>query len=238
MKSTIAVRHVGFEHLGLLGPLLEERGHAVLWREAGVGTPAATDADGADLLVVLGGPIGAYGEAEYPVLKGELALIERRLAQGRPMLGICLGAQLIARAMGARVYAGPQKVIGWAPLELTEDGHRSCLARLEEGDHPVLHWHGDTFDLPKEATRLAGSAFYENEAFAHDTVLALQFHLEVEAAEIEHLTPYGVALLDNSLLQPLAEACAEEGRYEFMLTINPLNVIGGTGSPVNPIAVF
>ncbi len=198
MKSTIAVRHVGFEHLGLLGPLLEERGHAVLWREAGVGQLAATDADGADLLVVLGGPIGAYEEADYPFLTGELAVIERRLAQGRPMLGICLGAQLIARAMGARVYPGPQKVIGWAPLELTEHGHRSCLARLEEGDHPVLHWHGDTFDLPKDAIRLAGSAFYENEAFAHDAVLALQFHLEVEAGEIDHWLIGHAAEIENT----------------------------------------
>lgn len=185
MKSTIAVRHVGFEHLGLLGPLLEQRGHALVSKEAGVDALSAGDADGADLLVVLGGPIGAYELGEYPFLKDEIALIERRLAQGRPMLGVCLGCQLIAKALGARVYPGDRKVIGWAPLELTEDGRRSCLAPLEDGDHPVLHWHGDTFDLPKDATRLAGSPFYENEAFAIGTTLALQFHLEVDIGEID-----------------------------------------------------
>ena len=139
----------------------------------------------ADLLVVLGGPIGAYEEELYPFLADELRVIERRLAAGRPVLGICLGSQLMARALGARVYPGTGKEIGWAPLQLTAAGRDSCLAPLG-GGAPVLHWHGDTFDLPKGASLLASTPRYKNQAFAWQRHgLALQCHIEATAAGLE-----------------------------------------------------
>ncbi|GIX49415.1 MAG: GMP synthase [Candidatus Tectimicrobiota bacterium] len=184
MKTALAIRHVPFEDLGSFAAVLAEAGFAVTYLEAGLDDLQAVAPLAPDLLVVLGGPIGAYEEDAYPFLRHELALLERRLAAGRPTLGICLGCQLMARALGARVYPGPRKEIGWAPLQLTEAGRRSCLASLAET--PVLHWHGDTFDLPAGATRLASTPLYANQAFAWgEAALGLQFHLEVTAQGLE-----------------------------------------------------
>ena len=184
MKSAVAIRHVAFEDLGTFAPVLAEAGYAVRYVEAADGLAEAEVWADPDLLVVLGGPIGAYEEAAYPFLEDELRLVEARVAAGRPLLGICLGAQIIARGLGARVYPGPVKEIGWAPVRLTPEGSASCLRHA--GEMPVLHWHGDTFDLPDGATRLASSEHYENQAFAYGaSVLALQFHLEAEPARLE-----------------------------------------------------
>ncbi|HVJ52045.1 MAG TPA: glutamine amidotransferase [Aliidongia sp.] len=184
-KTALAVRHVAFEDLGLLTPLLSARGYRAIYREAPDGLSVAELLD-ADLLIVLGGPIGAYEEDDYPFLAAELRALERRLKEARPTLGICLGAQLMARALGASVYPGRRgKEIGWAPLALTDAGRDSNLAALGR-EVPVLHWHGDTFDLPKGSTRLASTSLYENQAFAiGSTALGLQFHLETPADRVE-----------------------------------------------------
>jgi GMP synthase (glutamine-hydrolysing) len=184
MKSALAVRHVAFEDLGLLAPLLAERGFALRYAEAPTDDLAAEDPLAPDLLVVLGGPIGAYEEALYPFVLDELRLLERRLAAGRPTLGICLGAQLMARALGSRVYPGARKEIGWGALSLTPSGKESSLRHLD--GTRVLHWHGDTFDLPAGAQRLASSEITENQAFAWGAgALALQFHAEAAGVALE-----------------------------------------------------
>jgi len=189
-RNVVALRHVAFEDLGLLAPLLRSRG----WDITLLDVPSAdlTDAkvvasiEQADLLVVLGGPIGVGDAEAYPFLTPELRLIERRLTQDRPLLGICLGSQLMASALGSRVYPGGTKEIGWGQLQLTDAGMASCLAPLADPDAMVLHWHGDTFDLPDGATRLASSPLYENQAFAHGrNTLALQFHIEADPARLE-----------------------------------------------------
>lgn len=185
MPVAVAIRHVAFEDLGTLEPLLARRGFTVSYRDAAVDDLAAPDIAAADLLIVLGGPIGAYEGELYPFLEQELRSIERRLAAEKPVLGICLGSQLIALALGARVYPGTGKEIGWAPVSLTEVGRASPLAPFGKGA-PVLHWHGDTFDLPRGAVHLAMTERYRHQAFAWGRqALALQFHLEVEAAGLE-----------------------------------------------------
>ncbi len=185
MQSAIAIRHVPFEDLDSFASILSAGNYEISYREAAVDDLSAPDLRSADRLVVLGGPIGVYEDRRYPFLRDELALIEKRLARGRPTLGICLGAQLMARAMGAKVYPGGFKEIGWARLVLTEEGRYSCLGRLEPQDR-VLHWHGDTFDLPKSATRLASTLRTPNQAFAvDDSALGLQFHLEVTVRGLE-----------------------------------------------------
>ncbi|WP_245315344.1 glutamine amidotransferase-related protein [Bradyrhizobium neotropicale] len=164
-RSAVALRHVAFEDLGLLAPIMEREGWNVSFCEAPVDDLHHSSIGDADLLIVLGGPIGVYEAESYPFITREIDLLERRLAQGLPTLGICLGAQLMAKALGARVYAGPIKEIGWGSVALSEAGLTSSLNPLTEGT-PVLHWHGDTFDLPDNAIRLASNENYENQAFA------------------------------------------------------------------------
>lgn len=185
MKQAIAIRHVAFEDLGTFGPLLAAAGFDISYVEAPLADLATLDPIGADLVIVLGGPIGVYEEAAYPFLAPEIDFIRARLTVDRPTFGICLGAQLMAKALGARVYPGGNKEIGWAPLTLTDAGRDSPLAPLAEGA-AVLHWHGDTFDLPSGATNLASTPLYAHQAFSRGRkALGLQFHLEADPAALE-----------------------------------------------------
>ena len=207
MANIVALRHVAFEDGGALEGLLAKRGVEIAYVDAGVDDLLAIEAAAPDLLIVLGGPVGVYETDRYPFLVDELRLIEQRLASGRPMLGICLGAQLIARAAGARVFPGPEREIGYAPIELSAAGRASPLAALADADFHVLHWHGDTFDLPDGAMRLASSEITENQAFdLGQQVLALQFHIEAQPARFErwligHAVELAGAGIDVGLLR-------------------------------------
>lgn len=183
MRDVIAVRHVHFEDLGSFEEVLRAYG-TVRYRDAGRDRLLPELADHPpDLLVVLGGPVGAYQDDAYPFLAEETALLRSRLARGEPVLGVCLGAQLIAAAAGGQVGPATEPEIGWGPVELTAAGAGSPLAALTA---PVLHWHGDTFTLPPGAVRLASTARCRNQAFAIGRhVLGLQFHAEVTEAAVE-----------------------------------------------------
>jgi GMP synthase (glutamine-hydrolysing) len=184
-KSAIALRHVHFEDLGHFAPVLERYGYGLTYCDIGVESIEGLDPLAADLLIVLGGPIGVYEEEQYPFLGAELALLSNRLTANRPTLGICLGCQLIARALGARVYPMGVKEIGFSPIRITPEGMRSCLSALAK-DGTVLHWHGDTFDLPSGAVNLAYTETCPNQAFTFGpNVLGLQFHLEIPATRFE-----------------------------------------------------
>lgn len=177
------VRHVPFEGLGTFAPVLASAGFDLSLMDAGV-DDVFEPILRSDLVVVLGGPISVCQQDDYPFLTDELRALGRRLREGRPTLGICLGAQLMAAALGARVYRGDAPEIAVAGIDLTEAGKTSCLAPL--ADQPVLHWHGETFDLPEGAVRLASTAAYENQAFALGrNILGLQFHPEVDAHRFE-----------------------------------------------------
>lgn len=177
-----AIQHLAFEDLGSFEDVCYQLGYRVRYFEAGVDDlRKALEHEG--LTIILGGPIGVYETENYPFLQQEIDLLKVRLEKNLPTLGICLGAQLIAHALGAKVYAGHSKEIGWSTLSIhpTENNLLAPLAH-----QPVLHWHGDTFDLPPQATLLASSELYPNQAFAVGSqILALQFHLEVLSSSLE-----------------------------------------------------
>lgn len=180
MKA-VAIQHVAFEDTGILAPLLAARGWHLQVLQAGI--DRLDDAETADLLIVLGGPISANDDHAYPHLRVLNALLRSRLAAHRPTLGICLGAQLVARALGASVTPMGAKEIGFAPLALTDAGLTSPLRALV--GIPVLHWHGETFTLPDGAQRLAATPACAQQAFAiGHHLLALQCHPEVDATRI------------------------------------------------------
>jgi GMP synthase-like glutamine amidotransferase len=141
-----------------------------------------------DCLVVMGGPMGVYDEVEFPWLKAEKEFIDQAVFCGKKVIGICLGAQLLANVLGAKVYKNKHKEIGWFPVRLTENGEFHPAFRHVPVQHTVFQWHGDTFDLPAEAVLLATSEACKNQAFIYDNrVLALQYHLEVKKESVEAL---------------------------------------------------
>jgi GMP synthase (glutamine-hydrolysing) len=220
MNNCVAIRHVAFEDVGLLSGLLAERGMSLRYLEAGVERIDAAALIAADLVVILGGPIGVYEGDLYPFLREELAAIRARLDARRPTLGICLGAQLIAKALGAEVAPGAAKEIGWGPITLSDTGKRSVLAPFVHV--PVLHWHGDNAGLPAGAVNLASTPACPNQAFAvGDNILALQFHIEADPARIEqwlvgHTVELGKAGVDPRTIRrqaaELGPATAKAGR--------------------------
>ncbi|MDN5844603.1 MAG: glutamine amidotransferase [Alcaligenaceae bacterium] len=180
----LVVRHVAFEDLGILAPALVQWGYEIRYLEAGVHLIDVGGLLAADLVVILGGPIGVYETERYPFLLSEQQAIAARLQQDKPTLGICLGAQLMAQALGAEVVSTGQAEIGYAPLELTRQGRNSVLQGI--GAVPVLHWHGDQFAIPEGAIRLAATSGFPNQAFSlGPRILGLQFHLEADYTQIE-----------------------------------------------------
>lgn len=184
----LVLRHVEHEHIGTLAKALEQAGARYRYRDVFRGEAVPENLLGSlgSLgflgLIVMGGPMGVYESDRYPFLKDEQRLIRQTAEQGLPVLGICLGAQLIAAALGARVYPGPRKEIGWYPVEVTvqEELTAGLPSRFL-----AFHWHGDTFDLPAGATRLFRSDLYENQGFRWGrNVCAIQFHFEVSAPMI------------------------------------------------------
>ncbi|WP_348790081.1 gamma-glutamyl-gamma-aminobutyrate hydrolase family protein [Leifsonia sp. NPDC080035] len=201
-RTALVLQHDPSIHLGNIGPTLQEHGYEL--RVVQVGTPediAAIDPREADLVVVLGGEMGAYQTDEFPFLAAEQDLLRARLDAELPTLGVCLGAQLMAGALGERVYKGDTTQIGFRRIEPTDAGADSPIRHF--AGVPVVEWHGDTFELPERATLLASSSDYSNEAFAiGDFALAVQFHPEVTDEMHETWVSDGYNELDEQAIDP------------------------------------
>lgn len=169
-------QHAPFEDLGSIRFWLDQRGAEISYTRwfAGDSVPVL---DGIDMLIAMGGPMSVNDEEDHPWLKDEKLLLREAIATDIPVLGICLGAQLIAGALGARVYRNAEKEIGWFPIRALR---RSGPWFVFPSECIVFHWHGETFDLPEGATSLAHSAACEHQAFQlKQNVIGLQFHLEM-----------------------------------------------------------
>jgi len=194
------LQHVPFEGPAGIADWAASRGHSLtttrLFRETALPNQGAYD-----WLVVMGGPMGIYDEDEHPWLSAEKGFLRGAIDAGKTILGVCLGAQLIADALGAGVVRNAHREIGWFPIDLTEAGAGSSAFGFLPQRFEVFHWHGDTFELPSDAVHLAFSEGCRNQAFLYDKrVLGLQFHLES--------TPQGV--------RDIVANCADEivtGRY-------------------------
>lgn len=206
MKNAAVICHARFLDLAAFAETLQGCGYAIRYYDAGYAAFTFDPVD-TDIVVVLGGPIGAYELEDYPFIADEMAILRARVAADRPTLAICLGAQILAQALGARVYADTTE-IGWAPVKLTEAGERSVLHDIGREAIPLLHWHGDTFDLPDRATRLASTPGCANQAFALGATLAVQFHPEVGARHFERwliCNAGQIALMKNHTVCSLRE---------------------------------
>jgi GMP synthase-like glutamine amidotransferase len=181
----LVLQHVAVEGPGTLASSLARRGWTLATIALYEGARLPEDAQEYQAVIVMGGPMGVYDEARYPFLRDEHRFLTRVLGQGVPLLGICLGSQLLAKALGARVYRNPHKEIGWYTVDLTPAGAADPLFAGLPSPMPVFQWHGDAFDVPAGATPLASSPLCTHQAFRFgDRVYGLLFHLELTPAMI------------------------------------------------------
>jgi len=185
------LQHVPFEDLGYIQEWALQNGHTVTSTKfyESFTLPEITEIDG---LIIMGGPMGVQDEDKYDWLIPEKQFIKEVIQAQKPVLGICLGSQLIAEVLGATVFPNQEKEIGWFPISLTEIAQKNPFASILEASFDVFHWHGDTFDLPKNAIHLMRSEGCENQAFLYQNrVLGLQFHLEVTAESVQKMVHHG-----------------------------------------------
>ncbi len=181
MKKLLVLQHVAHELLGTLNPLLKRAGFRIRYVNFARHPDAQPNLDGYDGLIVLGGPMSVNDSNRLPHLVTELKLIEEAMRREIPVLGICLGAQLIAKTLGAAVYQNPEKEIGWYDVSPTTDASSDPLLTPLQTTERIFQWHGETFDIPNSARHLAFSSFCANQAFRYATnVYGFQFHLEVD----------------------------------------------------------
>lgn len=224
----LVLQHIACEPPGVYEDVLRELGAAIDRIEIDEGE-ALPDWHECDAIVAMGGPMGAYDDAELPWLLDEKRLIAEAVRAGTPFWGVCLGAQLLAASLGARVYPGPAPEVGLLAVELTGEARTDSVFAGLPPTLLTLQWHSDTFDLPHGAVRLAGSQEYPNQAFrAGAAAYGLQFHLEVSpelASEWARVPAYEAALegvlgpgaLDKLLaqLEARGEELLEQGRRLF-----------------------
>lgn len=183
-RSVRVLQHVEPEGPGRIAEALASRGISIAVTRADRGEPVPRSLDDSLGLVVMGGPMGVYEAARYPYLVEEQRLIEDALRRGLPVLGVCLGSQLLASTLGARVTPGTAKEIGWLPVTLRDTATGDALFGEAPSTFTPLHWHGDVFELPAGATPLARSAQTEHQAFRYGSAHGVLCHLEATPSQV------------------------------------------------------
>ena len=217
MEGPVRIRcfmHVPFEGPGVIAKWVRKHSCSLEYTRFYQGDPLP-DPDQVDLLIIMGGPMDLYNDASHPWMEDEMEWISEFIASGKPILGICLGAQMIARALGEEVYPGKHKEIGWHNLQfLSAFGAYRICSELP-ATRKVFHWHGDTFSIPRGATHIASSKAFPNQGFIfQDKVIALQFHLEVTPSSVKELVENcRDELVAGSFIQKEKEILAEEKSY-------------------------
>lgn len=186
MRKILVCQHVAYEPLGTLNPLLKQNGLRIRYVNFGRDPHAKPDLEDYYGLIILGGPMSVWEEKEFPFLKHEIKLIAEAIKKNLPVLGVCLGAQLIAKALGAEVGRHTAKEIGWYDVSLTDEGKKDRLLKYIREQEKIFQWHQDTFTIPKDAVLLATTPMCNSQAFRFgEKVYGLQFHLEADEGMIE-----------------------------------------------------
>jgi GMP synthase (glutamine-hydrolysing) len=222
-KMAVVIQHVPHEGLGTLAWELKKSGIEPIYIKLYKGDAVMGSVPEGSTLIVMGGPMGVYEEDKYPFIKDELRLLEWAFKNNVPTLGICLGAQLMARAAGGRVYRGKTKEIGWHRIRLSAEGRRDALFSGFPEEFTVFQWHGDTFDLPAGATLLASSNAFPNQLIrVGRNAYGFQFHLEVTQKMIREW------LMENAEELKTLEEMVDPARIEeeTPLNISVLNKYG------------
>ncbi len=208
-------QHVSFEGLGSIEPWAKEMAYDVTSTRLFDKDPFPS-LDDIDWLIVLGGPMGIYEEDNYPWLSAEKKYIEHAVVQGKIVLGICLGAQLIADVLGAKIYSNKHQEIGWFPIKKTPETAQTRLADFLPVEIDAFHWHGDTFDIPTGAIHIAQSEACENQGFIYDDhVVALQFHLEtLEQSAKDLVDNCQDDITEGPFIQSSEEIFSDKKRFE------------------------
>lgn len=208
------LQHVPFEGLASIEPWAKSKDHALSATRFYNNEPLPKVED-IDSLVIMGGPMNIYEESKYPWLAQEKKFVEQAIEKEKIILGICLGSQLIADVLGAKVFQNPYKEIGWFPIELTSEAQTSQVFNVLPKQLTVFHWHGDTFELPSGATRMARSEGCENQAFIYgERVVALQFHLESTKGSVQKIIENCVdELVEGRYIQKPEEMLSREDNF-------------------------
>ena len=182
-KTVHAIYNIEFEDLGFIKTILSKNKIALHEHKA-FSQSNLVQPSKEDVLIIMGGPMSVNDEDKYPFIKREVEIIQKHLENNGKIIGICLGAQLLAKALGSKIYKGLKKEIGWGSLKIEDQDKSNPILGLSDID--VLHWHGETFDLPSGCERLASNSNYSNQAFKYkDLALGLQFHIEVTSTGLE-----------------------------------------------------
>jgi len=207
--------HVPFEGPAIIGDWMGEKGHSLHYTRFYEGN-ALPDASDVDMLVIMGGPMDVFDFHVHPWMEDEIEWVKDFMGTGKPVLGICLGAQIIAAALGEEVYPGEHREIGWHNLQFFPALGDFKICSDLPTTRKVFHWHGDTFNIPEGATRIAGSQAFPNQGFIYaNHVVALQFHLEVTPESVKELVDNcRNELVEGPYIQSEKEILSEQSSFK------------------------